>query len=74
MSLRAQESKFGSAVVGEVNSDEMVKQFFETGVDDTTGEFLSEDYMFCQTWRNMGGTVWAAPWVRTIHIGAHHFG
>ena len=74
MSPHVKESKFGSSVVGEIDSHTKVKQFFETDIDDTTGEFLSEDYTFCQTWRKLGGTVWAAPWVRTIHIGTHHFG
>lgn len=67
-------AKFGSAVIGEISSNTMVKQFFESGIDAATGEFLSEDYAFCQKWRNTGGTVWAAPWIRTMHIGTHNFG
>lgn len=67
-------SKYGSALVGEIGKDTIVKQYFESGIDDETGEFLSEDYAFCQKWRNAGGTVWAAPWIRTMHIGTHNFG
>jgi hypothetical protein len=35
--------------------------------------YLSEDYMFCQWWRNMGGKIWLCPWMRTQHIGTYHF-
>jgi hypothetical protein len=35
--------------------------------------YLSEDYMFCQWWRNMGGEIWLCPWMRTHHIGTYPF-
>jgi hypothetical protein len=35
--------------------------------------YLSEDYMFCQWWRKMGGKIWLCPWMRTDHIGTYHF-
>jgi len=35
--------------------------------------YLSEDYMFCQWWRNMGGQIWLCPWMRTHHIGTYAF-
>jgi hypothetical protein len=66
-------SKLGSVVVGQIHSNENVHHFFDTGVDNKTNEFLSEDYAFCQKWRAKGGKVYAAPWVNTIHIGTHHF-
>ena len=66
-------SKLGSAVVGQIQATDSVYHFFDTGVDDKTGEFLSEDYAFCQRWRAKGGKVYAAPWVNTVHIGTHHF-
>jgi hypothetical protein len=66
-------SKLGSEVVGQINSSENVYHFFDTGVDKNTGEFLSEDYAFCQRWRAKGGKVYVAPWVSTIHIGTYHF-
>ena len=67
-------SRLGSTVVGQIEATEKVHHFFDTGVDSNTGEFLSEDYAFCQRWRAKGGKVYAAPWVQTIHIGTHHFG
>jgi len=33
-------------------------------------EYLSEDWFFCQRWREMGGTVYAAPWTATTHYGS----
>lgn len=35
--------------------------------------YLSEDYMFCQQWRNMGGSIWLCPWMKTYHIGTYAF-
>jgi len=66
-------SKLGSTVVGQIQASDDIYHFFDTGVDATTGEFLSEDYAFCQRWRAKGGKVYAAPWVHTVHIGTHHF-
>lgn len=38
-----------------------------------THRYLSEDYMFCQYWRNIGGKVWLCPWMKTQHIGTYAF-
>lgn len=35
--------------------------------------YLSEDYMFCQYWRKIGGSVWLCPWMKTQHIGTYSF-
>jgi hypothetical protein len=67
-------SKLGSAVIGQIGAQDNVPHFFDTAVDTKTGEFLSEDYAFCQQWKAKGGKIFAAPWVKTIHIGTHHFG
>ena len=34
---------------------------------------LSEDYMFCQWWRRLGGQIWLCPWMKTHHIGTYAF-
>jgi hypothetical protein len=31
--------------------------------------YLSEDYFFCDKWRELGGTVYAAYWTRSVHWG-----
>lgn len=35
--------------------------------------YLSEDYFFCQQWRNMGGKIWLCPWMLTHHVGTYAF-
>jgi hypothetical protein len=35
--------------------------------------YLSEDYMFCQYWRKIGGKIWLCPWMRTQHVGSYAF-
>jgi hypothetical protein len=67
-------SKLGSTLIGKIAATDAVHHFFDTGVDTKTGEFLSEDYAFCQRWKAKGGKIFAAPWIKTIHIGTHHFG
>jgi hypothetical protein len=46
------------------------------GVEKEVGgsdRYLSEDYHFCQLWRNMGGQIWLCPWMKTHHIGSYAF-
>lgn len=35
--------------------------------------YLSEDYMFCQYWRKIGGKIWLCPWMKTQHVGTYAF-
>lgn len=35
--------------------------------------YLSEDYMFCQYWRKIGGKIWLCPWIKTQHVGTYAF-
>ena len=37
------------------------------------GDLLPEDYGFCELWRKVGGTVWAAPWCKVQHAGRYAF-
>ena len=41
--------------------------------NDASHRYLSEDYMFCQWWRNIGGQVYLCPWMKTQHIGTYAF-
>lgn len=50
-----------------------IHAYFDTVIDPVTKRYLSEDYMFCQYWRNMGGSVWLCPWMQTTHVGSFHF-
>ncbi len=51
--------------------DELVEHF--AFVTETDGRLLSEDLTFCKKWRDIGGRVYAAPWMRTIHVGPYYF-
>lgn len=46
---------------------------FDTQVDPETKELLSEDYLFCKRWRDMGGHIWADLSITLTHMGYHSF-
>lgn len=47
--------------------------FFDCMIDEATGEYLSEDYAFCQRWRALGGKIWLDTRSVLAHIGPHEF-
>jgi hypothetical protein len=61
--------------VGQAHFDgsRYIHAYFDTVIDKVTERYLSEDYMFCQWWRNIGGKIYLCPWMRTTHIGTYHF-
>jgi len=68
--------------LGQSNFDgsRYIHAFFDTVIDSKdsiTGggsdRYLSEDYMFCQMWRKMGGQIFLCPWVKTQHVGTYAF-
>ena len=68
--------------VGQENFDgaRYIHAYFDTVIDtkdSITGggsdRYLSEDYMFCQMWRKIGGQIWLCPWMKTHHIGTYAF-
>ena len=68
--------------VGQANFDgsRYIHAYFDTVIDSKdsiTGggsdRYLSEDYMFCQMWRKIGGQIYLCPWMRTQHIGTYAF-
>ena len=57
-----------------------IHAYFDTIIDtkdSATGggsdRYLSEDYMFCQLWRKIGGQIYLCPWMKTQHIGTYAF-
>jgi hypothetical protein len=40
---------------------------------DENGHLLGEDYYFCERWKSIGGEIYAAPWVDTVHYGNYGF-
>ena len=61
--------------VGQAHFDgsRYIHAYFDTVIDKESERYLSEDYMFCQWWRNIGGKIYLCPWMRTDHIGTYHF-
>jgi hypothetical protein len=61
--------------VGQANFDgtRYIHAYFDTVIDKVSERYLSEDYMFCQWWRNIGGSIYLCPWMKTSHIGTYHF-
>lgn len=57
---------------GEMDMNSKVVEFFATEIDED-GVLLSEDYYFCKKWQELGGKVYAAPWVRITHSGDYEF-
>ena len=51
-----------------------IVEYFKTMITpEPESVLLSEDYAFCRMWRELGGDVWAAPWVRISHAGEYNF-
>jgi hypothetical protein len=76
------EIKYKPDHVGQAHFDgtRYIHAYFDTVIDtkdSITGggsdRYLSEDYMFCQMWRKIGGKIFLCPWMRTAHIGTYHF-
>jgi hypothetical protein len=67
--------------VGQANFDgsRYIHAYFDTVIDSVgnggfgSDRYLSEDYMFCQWWRRLGGQIWLCPWMRTHHVGTYAF-
>lgn len=51
-----------------------IMAYFDCIIDPESKRYLSEDYMFCQNVRKMGGKVWLCPWISTQHVGMYVFG
>jgi hypothetical protein len=57
-----------------VNMGEEITEYFTTRITpEPESILLSEDYAFCEMWRQAGGDVYAAPWVRITHAGEYNF-
>lgn len=61
--------------VGQKNFDgqRYIHAYFDTVIDPASERYLSEDYMFCQWYRAIGGHIWLCPWIQTQHVGTYAF-
>lgn len=61
--------------IGQANFDgsRYIHAYFDTVIDPDSHRYLSEDYMFSQYWRAIGGKIWYCPWMKTQHVGTYAF-
>lgn len=52
---------------------EKITAFFDCVIDPQTKTYLSEDYMFCDYYRKIGGKIWMCPWIKLDHTGTYVF-
>ena len=67
----------------QAEGQERLETFFEAKVSPEVGQhgdltysmpyYPSEDWWFCDRWRELGGTVWACPWMKSVHIGNYEY-
>ena len=66
------EKKFRDSIgVGKVYEPFMYA-LFETSLD-ANGDYMSEDWYFCDVWREMGGKIFAHKEIILNHTGFHEF-
>jgi hypothetical protein len=46
---------------------------FECSIDPKTNAYVSEDFGFCQKWRDLGGRIWLDTQGRLTHAGTYQF-
>jgi hypothetical protein len=51
--------------------DPFMRTYFDTAVRD--GRYYSEDWTFCENWRDLGGKIWVDPRVTLRHTGSYTF-
>ena len=56
---------------GEGIGDAPVHDFFR--IEMRNDKLLGEDFFFCESYREQGGEVWAAPWCEVGHFGSYLF-
>jgi hypothetical protein len=63
-----------NAAHANIEMGERIHEFFPTMItEEPEAVLLSEDYAFCHLYRESGGDVYAAPWVRISHAGEYNF-
>lgn len=56
-----------------VDKPELIKEFFDTSIDEETNRLLSEDYHFCKLARRHGFKIYADPQIELTHTGTYIF-
>ena len=62
---------FANDIVLPRDLDQYMKTYFDTAVRE--GRYYSEDWTFCENWRDLGGQVWVDKRVLLRHTGTYVF-
>lgn len=65
---RCDQQQIGSILFGDPIYD-----FWQAVIDHDSERLLSEDYQFCKLWKQSGGKIYLAPYVRVQHVGTYWF-
>lgn len=57
--------------IANLDPQEEIGNYWKTEIVD--GEYKMEDYNFCRKWRDLGGSVYVAPWAKSTHYGTYEF-
>jgi hypothetical protein len=49
------------------------RDYFQIGRNPVTGAYTSEDYFFCDLWRQHGGKIYMNPFIKLSHTGTYVF-
>ena len=60
-------------IVNQDQQKQVIHEFFDTSIDETSNRLLSEDYHFCKLARKYDFKIYAAPWANLTHTGTYNF-
>jgi hypothetical protein len=60
-------------IIGSIKHGEPIYDFWQAIVDNDTERLLSEDYQFCKLWKESGGKIYLAPYIKVTHVGTYWF-
>lgn len=66
------EKKFRDSIGVGKKYEPYMYALFETALD-ANGDYMSEDWYFCDKWREMGGKIYAHKEILLTHTGFHEF-
>lgn len=59
--------------IGGIVFGDPIYDFWQAIIDEDSERLLSEDYQFCKLWRQSGGKIYLAPYVKVEHVGTYWF-